>query len=95
MHVLNGSTNVLARTDCVLLECWSEHTREFGYTPDDLIAMMHSASFHGYRLSETQGEILLIPLDDVPRTAQLENWVFVRNPAWLSHRFKSSVFVEG
>jgi FkbM family methyltransferase len=53
LHVLKGSTNVLARTDCVLLECWSEHTRGFGYTPDDLISFMQRVSFYGYRLSET------------------------------------------
>jgi len=93
LHVLKGSTNVLARTDCVLLECWSEHTRGFGYTPDDLISFMQRASFHGYRLAETQGEVSLTPLGDVLRTGELENWVFVRQSAWLSHRCKYSTLV--
>ena len=94
LHVLKGATKVLARTDCVLLECWSEHTRGFGYTPDQLIALMDRASFHGFRLSETQGSISLTPLANVHRTGSLENWVFVRHTAWLSKRCNTSVFVD-
>jgi len=51
LQVLKGATEVLERTDCVLLECWSEHTKGFGYTPNDLITLMQRASFHGYWLS--------------------------------------------
>ena len=90
LHVLKGSSQVLARTDCVLLECWSEHTRGFGYTPDDLIAFMNRYSFNGYRLTENHGEISLTPLSEVLRTGSLENWVFVRQAAWLSYRLNYS-----
>jgi hypothetical protein len=85
-HVLKGATQVLARTDCVLLECWSDHTRGFGYTPDDLIAFMSRYSFIGYRLTENHGKVSLTPLLEVLRTGSLEIWVFVRQAAWLSHR---------
>ena len=86
LHVLKGSSNVLTRTYCVLLECWAEHTRNFGYLPEDLITFMKSACFFGYRLSETKGKISLVPLGDVSRSDNLENWVFVRQSAWLSQR---------
>lgn len=86
LHVLKGATQVLARTVCDLLECWSEHTRGFGYTPDDLIAFMSRYPFIGYRLTENHGEVSLTPLLEVLRTGSLENWVFVRQAAWLSHR---------
>jgi hypothetical protein len=90
LHVLKGATNVLARTDCVLLECWSEHTNSFNYIPEDLISFMLNASFHGFRLSETQSELSFTPLADVSHTERLENWVFVRHPSWLYHRCKNS-----
>ena len=94
LPVLKGATDVLARTDCVLHECWSEHTKGFGYTPNDLIALMHRASFHGYRLSEAEDEISLMPLGRLQRTGALENWVFVRQPAWLSHRCTNPAVLE-
>jgi len=94
LHVLKGSNNVLSRTACDLLECWSEHTRSFGYTPDDLIALMQRVCFDGYRLSETQPDILLTPLEACHRTAELENWVFVRQSAWPSHRCKNPSFLK-
>ncbi len=93
LQVLEGASQVLARTDCVLLECWSEHTKGFGYRPDDLITLMQRASFHGYLLSEADNEISLMPLAELQRTGALENWVFVRQPAWLNHRCTTSAVV--
>ena len=48
LHVPKGATQVLAKSDSILLECWSEHTRGFGDTPNDLIVMMHRYSSCGY-----------------------------------------------
>ena len=94
LQVLKGATEVLARTDCVLLDCWSEHTKGFGYTPKGFIALMQSASFYGYRLSGAVDEISLMPLGGLQRTGPLENCVFVSYPAWLRRRCTNSAGVE-
>jgi hypothetical protein len=54
---------------------------------------MQRASFHGYLLSEADNEISLMPLAELQRTGALENWVFVRQPAWLNHRCTTSAVV--
>ena len=94
LYVLKGADQVLARTDCVLLECWGEHTRAFGYAPEDLINLMDCASFQGYRLVENQGKISLNPLNGSIPAGLLENWVFVRDSAWLARRLRDFASVE-
>ena len=93
-QVLKGATEVLAYTDSILLDCFCDYTPAFGFAPDDLIPLMQRASFHGYRLSAAEDENSLMPLADSQRSGALEKWLFVRQSAFLGHRYKIYTFVN-
>ena len=81
---LRGAAEVLARTDCVLLEYWREHTRHFGYSLADLMAWLGRWGFSAHVLDETATRIALRPLaHDAAEPDELLNLVFVRDPVWL------------
>lgn len=86
LSVLQGCSGLLYRTECILLECWSQHTTSYGYRPLDIINLLKRFSFHGYLLEERPDSFVLTPLPNSPCATDLENWVFVKNPSWIHER---------
>lgn len=84
LPVLQGARTVLAKTQCVLLECWEEHTRGFGYKARDLIDFLEQHFFHGFLLAEQNGSVFLKRITREHIQQELENYVFVRDPSTLS-----------
>lgn len=84
LPVLEGAVAVLERTQCVLLECWEEHTKGFGYCARDLIQFLERYSFHGFLLIEDGSAGFLITISDQHVQLELGNYVFVRDVGMLS-----------
>jgi FkbM family methyltransferase len=83
LPVLEGAVAVLERTQCVLLECWEEHTKGFGYCARDLIQFFEQYSFRGFLLVESGDEVFLTLISDRHVQRELENYVFVRDAGVL------------
>jgi len=80
---LRGASALLARSQCVVLEYWHEHTRHFGYQLADLLALLGKFGFHAWSLEENQGRVTVTPWTRTDEPAELLNLVLVRDASLL------------
>ncbi len=80
---LRGASALLARTQCVMLEYWTEHTRHFGYRLVDLVEFMRGCDFSAHVLVEEGAGVAAPPLPIAAEPGELLNLVFVRDLAAL------------
>lgn len=87
---LRGAAELLGRTECVLVEYWSEHAGKFGYDLAALAGWLEVAGFSGWVLDETAGRATVRALVCAEMADELVNLVFVRDRAALAGRLKEA-----
>lgn len=90
LFVLRGAEQALANTQLLYIEACDAHTARYGYTVCELADYLRQRGWLLYRWSEPDR---LTPVPAQPQVEQWENWLGVRDRAFLQERLCASPFL--
>ncbi|MCS6919419.1 MAG: FkbM family methyltransferase, partial [Fimbriimonadales bacterium] len=85
LFVLRGAERALSNTQLLYIEVCDAHTEQYGYTVRDLVGFLVERGWTLYQV-EVAEQLRLRPIVNAYTGDQWQNWLGVRDIAWLQAR---------